>query len=81
MNDPHKITLSIGRDEAYVLFELLADLQGGEISLDISPQEAHLAISLLQGALESTLIAPLQPNYKELLEEARRRLRERAGGA
>jgi hypothetical protein len=72
------IALKIGRDEALVLFELLADFYSQPV-LEIPTVAERLALVRLHGELEKTLVEPFRPDYKQLLESARAHLREQAG--
>lgn len=69
-----KINFELGRDEALVLFELLAGFYD-ESTLDVPTPAERLALVRLHGALERTLVEPLQPDYRILLASARDRLR------
>jgi hypothetical protein len=67
------VTLTLGRAEALVLFEILADFYSQPV-LEIPSPAERLALVRLHGVLETTLVEPFMPNYKELIEEARSRL-------
>jgi len=67
------VTLTIGRDEALVLFEFLADFYK-QPTLHISSAAERLALVRLHGVLEKTLVEPFAPNYRSLIEEARAHL-------
>ena len=68
-----KINLRLGREEALVLFELLADFSR-QSELAIGDEADRIALFRLHGALESTLAEPLEPDYKQVLEESRKML-------
>ena len=72
------ITIELNRDAALVLFELLAEFN---VSPRLELPELADGISLLRlhGALESTLTEPFRPEYRDLLEAAKRRLVEHYG--
>jgi hypothetical protein len=72
------ISIKIGRAEALVLFEMLADFQN-QSTLPIAGPPERLALLRLCGALESTLVEPFAPGYRKLLEEARSRLAAQHG--
>jgi hypothetical protein len=67
------IDISLGRDEALILFELLGDFSENA-SLNLDDAVDRLALARLHGALESTLIEPFDPAYDALLHAARERL-------
>ena len=66
--------LPLGIDEALVLFEVLADFQS-QPSLAVPTAAEGLALIRLHGLLEKTLVEPFRPDYRELLEGARARLK------
>ena len=71
MQEP--MTLSLSDDEALVLFEVLSRYeQEGVISVQGEAEATTLANLLVQ--LERGLGEPFQPNYRELLGSARRRV-------
>jgi hypothetical protein len=70
-----KISLLLGRDEALVLFELLAEYEN-QSEIKLPENVDRLALIRLHGALESSLVEPFQKEYRKLLSEARRRLNE-----
>jgi hypothetical protein len=73
-----EINLAIGRSEALVLFEMLADFYSQPV-LEISGPAERLALVRLHGALEKTLVEPLKPNYRAMIDEARSRLAAQSG--
>jgi len=68
-----KIGVRIGRDEAVILFEMLAEFSSQPI-LPIRDEAERLALFRLHGALESTLEEPLMPEYRQIVDESRSRL-------
>ena len=77
MADDVSVTLS--SEEALVLFEVLhrweesgfyerADLQPGELT----------ALRAISGGLESLLVEPFEENYRDLVDQARQRLKGRS---
>jgi len=68
-----KISVRIGRDEAVVLFEMLAKFTRQK-ALSVRDEAERLALFRLHGALESTLTEPFRPEYKQLVDESRSRL-------
>jgi hypothetical protein len=72
------VTFELNRDAALVLFELLADFHLSP-RLELPELADRAALVKLHGALESTLVEPFQPEYRDLLEAAKRRLTERLG--
>ena len=66
-------TVTLGRSEALVLFELLADFDR-QNCIAIGSDAERLALLRLHAALESTLVEPLTPEYQARMDEARRSL-------
>lgn len=66
--------LELTQDEALVIFEWLARLDEKDALPCEDPAEQQVLWSL-HGQLEKVLVEPLRPNYRELVEEARARIR------
>jgi len=64
------VTLVIGKAEALILFELLANFYR-QTALQIKDDAERLALVRLQGALESTLVEPFAKDYREIISAAR----------
>jgi len=83
MSNPHAretITLVIGKSEALVLFDFLADFHH-ERSLDVSDNAERLALVRLHGALESTLVEQFSSDYREIISAARNDLTQQWGAS
>ena len=72
------LLISLGPDEALVLFGFLSRFQHDERLTIEDPSEAEV-LSRLLGALERHLVAPFDPRYSELLDAARARLQGSEG--
>lgn len=72
------VTLVIGKSEALILFDFLADFHHGS-SLHVNDNAERLALVRLHGALESTLIEPFSPDYHEIISAARNDLAQQWG--
>jgi hypothetical protein len=72
------VTLTIGKDEAVILFELFVDFSD-EPDVVVKDNADRMALSRLGGALEKTLAEPFMKNYIEIASEARQRLVEAWG--
>jgi hypothetical protein len=68
-----KIQIELSDDEALILFERLAQLDD-QNALPAQDHAEELVFWNVQGQLERRLVAPLKPNYKELVEEAKTRV-------
>ena len=71
----HLVRLELTRDEALVLFELLARFDDNE-RLSIEDQAEKHALWNLHGLLEKQLVELFDPHYSALLDAARNRLRD-----
>jgi hypothetical protein len=65
-----KVSISIGKPEALILFELLAAFHS-QPALSFKDNAERLALVRLHGALESTLVEPFSKDYDRLISEAR----------
>jgi len=72
------ITLVIGKPEALVLLDFLADFHQ-ERSLDVKDNAERLALMRLHGALESTLVEHFSSDYREIISAARNHLTQQWG--
>ena len=76
--DDDVVTLEVGKDEALILFELLADFSS-QAQLGIPTPADRLALVRLHGALEKTLVEPFLPDYRDRIKSARARLTSQSG--
>jgi hypothetical protein len=67
---PDKISLTLSKQEALVLFEWLAKVEPMGTTVFQHPSEERV-LWKLQGQLESTLQEPFAPNYDDLVSQAR----------
>jgi len=65
--------IELSDDEALVLFELLARHED-DLRLDIQHEAERIVLWRIGGCLETQLVAPLRPEYAELLQRARERV-------
>lgn len=72
------VPLTLGRAEALVIFEMLADFYK-QPTLEIRGSAERLALVRLHGALEKTLVEAFMPNYRALVEAARAELTAQYG--
>jgi REP element-mobilizing transposase RayT len=73
-----KVNISIGKPEALILFELLADFHSQPV-LEFKDNAERLALVRLHGALQSTLVEPFSKDYDQLVSDARRHLLKQWG--
>ena len=75
MNDVKKpVLIELSHDEALVLFEWLARVDGSLPVVDPTEQDVLWRI---EGQLEKTLVEPLAADYKDAVDAARLRLRDK----
>jgi hypothetical protein len=68
------VTIQLSGDEALVLFDWIGRFnENGESTFHDQAEERVLWI--IEGSLEKVLVAPFAGNYRELLSQARDRLR------
>jgi hypothetical protein len=72
--DKSTVLLRLTRAEALVLFEWLARVDAAG-NLPVEDPSEEQVLWRLEGQLESNLIEPLGPNYKDAVEAARREVR------
>ena len=72
------VTLTIGKAETLILFELLFDFYR-QPTLEIKDDAERLALVRMHGALESTLVEPFSKDYEEIISAARRDLLQQWG--
>lgn len=70
-----KITLELSHDEALVLFDWLYRFDQSEHKT-FEDQAEQRVLWNIEAMLESVLVEPFDVNYKELVEEARARVRD-----
>ncbi len=68
------VNICLTRAEALVLFEWLARLDASK-NLPVEDSSEELVLWRIEGQLESTLVEPLGPDYREAVEAARREVR------
>ena len=75
MNESKKIVIELSNDEALVFFEWLAKFNEQE-GHAFEDQAEERVLFDLEAKMESILTQPLDPNYRELLKQARDRVRD-----
>ena len=68
------VTLSLTQDEALVLFEWLANFNKRQHKFD--DQAEQRVLWDLEAMLESELVEPFSPDYRDLVAAARERVRD-----
>jgi hypothetical protein len=70
-----RVRLDLTSDEALVLFEFLSRFNDSD-KLSLEDPAEQRALEHLHCLLEKQLVEPIDPNYQELLRQARDRLRD-----
>jgi hypothetical protein len=73
--EERKVTLSLSREEALVLFEWLSRFNKEE-NHEFEDQAEQRVLWDIEAMLESDLVEPLDPKYDELLAKARAKVRD-----
>lgn len=73
------VTLELDDDEALVLFEWLVRTDESPSPPPVNHEAERLVLWALEGRLEKQLRQQFSPDYKKLLDAARKRLVERGG--
>lgn len=68
--DDNDVTLTLLQDQALVLFEWLARTSDVGVPALFVDQAEELVLWDVEGMLECSLVTPLLPNYRSLLDEA-----------
>ncbi|NEN25475.1 hypothetical protein G3O08_18445 [Cryomorpha ignava] len=76
MTDPLKINLTFTKDEALVLFEFLARFNQTKHSNIFDDQSEQKILWIIEGQLEKQLVEPFRPDYKDIIKEARNKIRD-----
>lgn len=77
MDENEIINLSLTKDEAIVLFEFLSRFSNSDSKLTIEDQAEERVLWNVCCELEKILVAPFQENYREILNQAREKVRDK----
>lgn len=76
MKQTDEITIKLDKDEALVLFEFLSRINDKELKEIFEDQAEQKALWILAGQLEKQLVEPFKPEYKDIVREARNKIRD-----
>ena len=76
MTDKQIINLTLTKDEALVLFDFLARFNQTEHPDIFEDKAEQKTLWILEGQLEKQLVEPFRPDYKEIINEARNKIRD-----
>lgn len=76
MMESNEITIKLTKDEALVLFEFLSRFNENDNKEIFQDQAEEKALWIIEGQLEKILVEPFMPNYQDIIQEARTRIRD-----
>lgn len=76
MKQTDEITIKLGKDEALVIFEFLSRINEKELKEIFEDQAEQKTLWILEGQLEKQLIELFKPEYKDIVREARNKIRD-----
>ena len=76
MMESNEITIKLTKDEALVLFEFLSRFNEDDNKEIFQDQAEEKTLWIIEGQLEKILVEPFMPNYQDIIQEARSRIRD-----
>jgi len=76
VNVDKSLNLTISKNEALVLFDFLARFNETEKSDVFEDQAEQKTLWILEGQLEKQLVEPFNPDYNDIIKEARNKIRD-----
>ncbi len=76
MAENEVINIKLTKDEALVLFDFLARFNKTEHSEIFEDQAELKTLWILEGQLEKQLVEPFRPDYIDIINEARNKIRD-----
>ena len=76
LNQEQDINLTVTKEAALVLFDFLARFNETEHAEVFEDQAEQKTLWILEGQLEKQLGGPFRPDYKDIINEARNRIRD-----
>ena len=76
MKQTDETTIKLNKDEALVLFEFLSRINYNELKEIFEDQAEQKILWILEGQLEKQLAEPFKPDYKDIIKEARNKIRD-----
>lgn len=77
MMESDEIIIKLNKDEALVLFDLLSRFNENENKEIFQDQAEEKALWIIEGQLEKILVEPFMPDYRDIIQEARNRIRDK----
>ena len=76
MMESNEITIKLTKDEALVFFEFLSRFNEDDNKEIFQDQAEEKTLWIIEGQLEKILVEPFMPNYQDIIQEARSRIRD-----
>lgn len=76
MTDRQNISLTLTKDEALVLFDFLGRFNQTDHTDIFEDQSEQKTLWILEGQLGKQLVEPFKPDYKDIIKEARNKIRD-----
>jgi len=77
MMESNEITITLNKDEALVLFKFLSRFNENDNKEIFQDQAEEKTLWVIEGQLEKILVEPFMPNYQDIIQEARNRIRDK----
>ncbi len=77
MMESNEVTITLNKDEALVLFEFLSRFNESDNKEIFQDQTEEKILWVIEGQLEKILVEPFMPNYQDIIQEARNRIRDK----
>ena len=77
MTENNDISIKFSKDEALVLFEFFSRFNTEEHKDIFQDQAEEKTLWIIEGQLEKILVEPFMPNYQDIIQEARNRIRDK----
>ena len=76
MMEKKEISLKLTKDEALILFEFVTRFNENDNKEIFNDQAEEKIFWVIEGQLEKILVEPFMPNYQNIIQEARSRIRD-----
>ena len=77
MMENNEVTIRLNKDEALVLFEFLSRFNEKDNNEIFQDQAEEKTLWTIEGQLEKILVEPFMPDYKDIIQNARNRVRDK----
>lgn len=71
-----KVTIELEKNEALVLFDFLGRFNQAGVENVFEDQAERKVLWNIEAQLENVLVEPFSPNYKEIIEQSREKIRD-----